>query len=199
MSSVKAPTHFDAFLLIPITIFSLLFLPFINTIPYLDGNIDFVQTYDFSTGGFHHYFTQWQSVHPPFKLWLADIFYSLLGIHAYSYNIIGFLAVVLGIVAIYYLVEAIAGRLCARVSTMLLAISPLFISASMFYLRDFLLAVFVLSSLWLYSQSKYTLYAIVGSALVLTKETGLLLPVIVFSLDLVYMKKVFSEKGRVEA
>jgi len=49
--------HF--FIIIPILLFSFLFLPHITDIPYLDGNIDFVQCFDFYFGGFNEYFENW--------------------------------------------------------------------------------------------------------------------------------------------
>ena len=62
---------------IAIFLFLILTLPFINTLPYMDGNIDFIQTLDFYTGGLNQYFFNWGTIHPPLKLVLITPFYFL--------------------------------------------------------------------------------------------------------------------------
>ena len=52
MSSKMTKVFKDKFLLVCLTSYLILTLPFVNLIPYLDGNIDFVKTYDFFSGGF---------------------------------------------------------------------------------------------------------------------------------------------------
>src|SRR5258708_2985983 len=101
-------------------IFISLFLPFLFTIPYLDGNIDFVQSYDFYTGGFQRYFYQWGSVHPPLKLWLTDMLYYIFGIHTFSYNLVGPVFGLVGIFAIFGLAKTISNKSIAQISAILL-------------------------------------------------------------------------------
>ena len=64
-------------LTVSLIIFSLLTIPFINSIPYLDGNIDFVKSHDFFVGGFGQLLNNWLSVHPPVKEIITFIFFVL--------------------------------------------------------------------------------------------------------------------------
>ena len=85
-----------------IFLFLILTTPFVNTIPYLDGNIDFVQTVDFYNGGINQYFSNWNTVHPPLKLVLVFPFYVLFGISQFIYSSMGISIGVLGIISIYF-------------------------------------------------------------------------------------------------
>jgi len=97
-------------LLFLVLLFSVLFLPFLKTIPYLDGNIDFVQVHDFYKGGFEEYFKNWSSVHPPLKLFIAQIFFGLFGVNAISYNLVGFMLGIIGVVSLFYLAKKLTGE-----------------------------------------------------------------------------------------
>lgn len=188
----------DTFLLIALGMFSLLLLPFTCSIPYLDGNIDFVQSYDFYTGGFNRYFQKWRSVHPPFKLWLTDILYAVFGIHPFVYNIIGLLFGIIGIISLFGLAKIIMGRQTARFSGLLLSLSPLFLACSLFAMRDFILTALLLASLYFYSKRHFVWYAVCASAMLLTKETGVLLSLSIVFIEFLYGKMWLKEKDKIK-
>lgn len=157
------------------TSFFIIHLPFLTALPYLDGNIDFVQTHDFYTGGFSRYFANWTSVHPPLKIMLASVFYTIFGFSVFAYNLLGLLMGLLGLWGMHWLAKNY-GLKTAVWAVIFLATSPLFIATSLFSLTDFMLTVWVLIALGFYSREKIfstTLFTVLA---VLTKETALLLP-----------------------
>ena len=130
-----------------IVLFLCLTIPFITTLPYMDGNIDFIQTVDFYKGGINQYFSNWNTVHPPLKLLLIFPFFSLLGVSPLSYSLIGILIGILGIVSIYFLTKKLFGKNSANLSAILFSLSPLFIANSIFSMRDSIMTVLILLSL----------------------------------------------------
>lgn len=181
-----------AFQAIPLGVYLLLLAPFLSTIPYLDGNIDFVQSFDFYIGGMQRYFQQWGSVHPPVKLLMSACMYVLFGIHPWDYNLVGLLIGLAGIYAWYSFCTTVGGSRVGRISSLFFATCPLFLASSIFVLRDQMVMVFVIISLYLYQKERYLLSGVVGSLLVLTKETGLLFPMSIIIIEAICLKKTFS-------
>ena len=183
-------------LLIALIIFSTLYIPYIDSIPYLDGNIDFIRSYDFFNGGFSHYFLNWGSVHPPLKLFITDFLFNAFGIHAYTYNIVGFIFGIIGIIFIYKLCESIFNKKTAFLAALILATYPLSIATGIFSLTDYLVSILILISLNYYSRKNYLLHSLFVCLAVLTKETSLLIPIVVIFVEIVYsfkkIKRVFK-------
>ncbi len=184
----------DPYLLLSIGSFLVLFLPFLGTIPYLDGNIDFVKGYDFFSGGFSKLFQNWASVHPPGKELIALAFFKLFGVNRYSYTLISPLFGVLGIILIYLLTSRIFGKIPGRISTFLLAINPLFLSVGIFSLTDYLLTIFVIGSFYFYLREKIFPFVIFLTLSFLTKESGLLVPLSIILIELLTIKETVSKK-----
>lgn len=166
-----------------------MYLPFIKSIPYLDGNIDFVQSYHFFTGGFPRYFTNWGSVHPPLKIIFSALFFSLFGVNPVSYNILGFLTGVVAIWAFYRLARRLFNQHSANIAAIILATSPLFLSTSIFSLRDNLMVCFILLSLYFYSLGSYPLCLFFSALSFLSKESGLLLIICVILVEIIALIK----------
>ena len=186
-------------LILAIFLFILLTVPFIATLPYMDGNIDFVQTNDFYSGGINQYFSNWNTVHPPVKLLIALPFYFLFGISSVSYSFPGILIGIAGIVGIYLLTKDLFDQKTANLTTVFFSIYPLFIANSIFVMRDYLLTIFLLISLLFYIRKKSILYAISCSLAILTKEPALLLPSIVVVVEIIELiiKRGFNLKKTV--
>lgn len=183
----------DKFLLLSLLFFSLLFLPFLGSIPYLDGNIDFVQSFDFFKGGFSEYANHNRSLHPPLKVFLSFLVFKTGGVNTFNYTLIGFFFGIIGIVTFFKLLKKLCGIKTARIATLLLGTSPMFLSCGLFSLRDFMLTVFIIMSLFFYLQSKFFCYSLSASFLVLTKDAGLLLPIWVLIIEIVFfLRKRFS-------
>lgn len=177
----------DKFIFWPIIVFSCIYLPFLNTIPYLDGNIDFVQVSDYQQGGFTQYFQKWSSVHPPLKLILSTLVMNLFREKVFAYTLLGYLLGIGGIVSIYFICHRILNRDVARISSLLLASSPLYISTGIFSLRDYLLTVLILASLASLVYQKYLLYIFLVILAFLSKE-----PAILFILCSLLVEIIFS-------
>lgn len=176
----------EKYLFVAIFVYICLAAPFLTSIPYLDGNIDFVKSYDYYNGGFTELFNNWRSVHPPLKLILISIFYKLFGVNVYVFNSLGLLLEILGITSMYLFTRKALGKTTANLTTVLISTSPLFISVGFFSLIDFLLTVFILSSFYFYVTQKYVLFAFFASLAVLSKETGLVFISSILSIEALF-------------
>ncbi len=177
------------FLIIAVALFLSLTIPFINTLPYMDGNIDFVQTLDFNQGGLNQYFSNWNTVHPPLKLLLTAPFYFIFGISPISYSVLGIIFGLIGIISIYFLTKDLFGKLSANLAALFFSIYPLFISNSIFSMRDAILTSLIITSLLFYRRKQFIFYGLVSSLAVITKETALLLPLIVLFVEILFLIK----------
>lgn len=187
-------THSDFYLILSLLVFLCLILPFSGVIPYLDGNIDFVKSYDFFSGGFEKLFQNWTSIHPPVKEFVVSLFFAIFSINSYSYTIIGSVFGVLGIVLFYSLISKLSDKKIAGIGIFILATNPLFISVGIFSLTDYILAIFIIGSFYFYLEKRYMLLLLFLNFSVLTKETGFLLPASMMLAEIILIKKTFSLK-----
>jgi 4-amino-4-deoxy-L-arabinose transferase-like glycosyltransferase len=189
----------DKALILALVIFSLLTIPFINSVPYLDGNIDFVKAHDFFVGGFGRLFGNWLSVHPPMKEIITFVFFLLGGFNQIAYNLVGILFGLFGIVVFYKLCKRLTNKSIATIAVLLFCSSPLFISAGLFSLTDYLLEIFILASLYFYSKGKFFPYFIFTSLALLTKETGLVLVISILATEGLWALKKIGPRRLLES
>lgn len=180
-----------AFLLL---LFLYLQLVFLSTLPYLDGNIDFVKVFDYHAGGLEKLATTWGSVHPPLKPVLGSILISVFGPTPYAVTVLGFAHGLIGIVAMFLLAKKLFGRKTAILAACFLAAYPLFYANAVFSLIDFLIAVYLLGFLASYAHGKVIPAVFFLCLGVATKETFLLFAVIVIFIETVAMLLQFKSK-----
>ncbi len=186
----------NAPLILAILIFLFLYLPFFGLIPYRDGNIDFIQSYNFYQGGFNEYFENWSTVHPPFKIALQKLLFSVFGLNTSSYSLLGLGFGLTGIISLYLLNKALFNKEVAGLSAVLLSSSPLFLATGIFGLSDYLVTSLILLSLYLYISKKTLLFVLSASAAVLAKETALLLPIAALLVEIIHSRgKLKNLKG----
>ncbi len=161
------------FYFLPYVLFFALFLPQFGSLPYLDGNIDFIKTTDFFSGGFKMLFTNWPSAHPPLKPVVLYPFYKMFGINTFSFVLPGLIAGFAGIFAVCGITSGFFNRPTGTIAGLLLAMSPIFVATGVFSLIDYLLAVFILLATFYYLRSKYLLFSIFSILAFFTKETAL--------------------------
>ena len=101
--------------------------------------------------------------------WMTIFGSSFTAVHSFSV----FVAVLL-IVAVYKLGEALVSKTIGFWAAVLLAMQPIFIQQAGFLLPEIMLALFVTLTALFYLQKKVWLYLAAGSAMLLTKETGIL-------------------------
>jgi len=193
---LKILEKYDRFLIFSLVLFLALLIPFLGVIPHRDGNIEFVQAHDFYTGGFSGYLeSRPMDVHPPLKLILTKVFFLVFGVNSFSYTLIGLISGVIGLAFLFFLTKNLFGRKTARMTSMLLATSPLFLSTAIFALRDYFVTILVIISLYFYLKKRHWFYTLTASLLVLTKETGILLPLSVILIEcLCFIKKTLKKK-----
>ncbi len=181
----------NIYILIPLSILTILIAPFIMVLPLRDGNIDFVKSYYFFKGGFSLYFSQFNSIHPPLKELLTAFIFRITGVHSLAYNMLGYIAGIIGIISAYYIGKHMIDKTFAIFFSVALSIQPLFISTSIFALTDYLLTCFLLLCCALFLTKKRVLFSLSLTLLVLTKETGLIALLIFFIIDIFPIKKTF--------
>lgn len=173
---------FNLWLLVPLVLFTFLFLPFIETPTCWDAATEasFVQI--FYTRGVKEY-SQISIAHPFFKPFLTSIFYKIGGFSIISYNLVGFIAGCLGIIGIYLLSRSLFNRNVGLISSLLLSTSPVFVANSVNNLNDCLMTNLIIVALYFYIKNRLFLYIITISMAILTKETAGLLPVAVLIIE----------------
>lgn len=184
-------------LLLPLALFVALYVPFLDILPYLDGNIDLVKSSDFYSGGIGRLLANWNSMHPPLKQILSSVSFGVFGVGQKSFNFIGLPFGLFGIIFIYLLARRLTNTTSALTVSFLFAIYPLYISAGIFSLVDFLLTVIILGALYFYSKQNYIFYSLFASLAFLTKETGILLALAVLVAEVALdIKNLFRLKKR---
>lgn len=172
-------------LLVPIAIFTALFIPYLYLIPGNDGNLEYLFAYHTQHGD---HFNNWLLTHPPFKLFLFILFFNLFGYMAIGY--VGLLMGIAGIVALYFLAKTLFDEKTALLSSLLLALSGLYSSIGIFSINDFVMTVLLLVAFAFYSKSKHTWYVIFASLAVFTKETAILFACSVLVAEFLFTKRV---------
>ncbi len=179
----------NIYILISLFIFTILIIPFITTLPLRDGNVDFVQSYYFFQGGYDTFFQHFSSAHPPLKVLALSSLYHILGIHSEIIILLGYISGIGGIISAFIIGKNISNLKTGGFFAIFLSVNPLFLSTSIFALTDYLLTNLILICIALLLEKKLFLYTLALIAIVLIKETGLLLLIILFILDLIYSKK----------
>lgn len=177
------------YLILALIVFTLLSLPFIGSVPYLDGNIDFVKAHDFYKGSLSTVLNDFRSTHPPVKEIASSIFFLIGGVNSVSYGLIGFILGILGIIFFSSVARLTTDKSVSNISTLLLASSPLFVSTGIFALTDYILTVLIIASVYFYTKQKYILYAICASLAALTKETGIVFALSVLAVEIITSKE----------
>lgn len=169
---------------LPILLFTLIAAPYLFLIPGGDGDVELKFAYLIANG---NYSSQLLTFHPPFTLFLFNLFFSLFG--AWSISILGLLLGIAGIIAIYHIGKTLFDKKIAILSSILLALSGLYLSTGLFSLNDFVMTVLIMIAFAYYAKSRYTLYALFISCAVLTKETAVLFALSVLAIELLEKKK----------
>lgn len=172
----------NIFLIIPIALFTFLFLPFIDIPTCWDASTEHIFVDTLYKQGIQAY-AQIPVAHPLFKPILAIISYKIGGYNSISYNSVGLIIGFIGIVGMYLLAKSLFGKAVGEMASILLATFPLFLANAVNNLNDYVVTSLLLISLYFYYKRKLILFIASISAAVFTKETAVLLPVCVFSLE----------------
>lgn len=171
---------------IPFIIFTVILLPFINLPPCWDAGTEFSKTGTIQ-GRFHEsmiLYMKQGSLHPPFKFWVSGIFYALGGKSVFTYHWMGIMIGYIGILSMFLLGKSLKNKETGLIAATLLATFPLFVANATDNYTDYFAAVFIILSLYVYSANKVFLYIFAATAATLSKDTGVLLPISVFFVEL---------------
>lgn len=173
------------YLLLPIILFIVFFVPYLYLIPGNDGNLEFSFAHNWYIGANRY---QILSLHPPFKLLLFSLFFKIFGYGSIGY--IGLVFGIIGIIALYFVAKKLFDKNVAFLSSILLATSGLFLSVGVFSIHDYLITVLILLAFLSFLHSKYIPYAIFASLAVLTKETAVFFAGSILLYDLIFKKHI---------
>lgn len=192
------PSSFIIF--IPFIVFTFLLVPFLSLPACNDAGTEYSKSTTFYGLGLDGYLHA-GSLHPPFKPFVASVFYALFGQNIITYHLVGLVIGYIGILGIYLLCKNLFNKNVGLIAALLLSTFPLFVANSLDNYTDFFVAVFIILSFYFYSKNNMILYALVGSLTVLSKDTGLLLPAAIFLIEAysLFLKKrgVFSGLVRI--
>lgn len=172
------------YLLLPIVVFVILYIPSLNLIPGNDGGLEYMFANQWFLGD---NVLKILSLHPPFKLMLFSLFFKLFGYQSTGW--IGLLFGIAGIVALYVIGKKLFDVKVAFMSSLLLATSGLFLSNGIFGIHDFLMTSFILIAFYCYLDNRFVWYAVFASLAVLTKETAIFFAMSVTISDVVIKKR----------
>ncbi len=112
--------------------------------------------------------------HPLFFFWLAS---SWMSIHPGSIFFSRLLPFIISLALLFYawlFARKMGGISAGNLTITLLAVQSLFLAQATFLLPEMLLAFLLLVSFDMFLSKKFTLYAVVASLMILTKETALI-------------------------
>lgn len=186
----------NLFIVIPLVLFTFLFLPFVDTPACWDEGYERGLTNIFYEHGIKAYSMN-NLAHPAFKPFLVSIFYKIGGFNQLSYNTAGLVVGYVGIIGIYLLSKSLFNKNVAVLASLLLSTFPLFLANSIFNLNDYLITVLIVAALYFYLKNKVFLYILSVSSAVLTKETAAILPVCIFAIECIFnfRSKQFFKKN----
>src|SRR6266550_974230 len=173
------------YLILPIIVFIILYLPNLYLIPGNDGELEYMFAHQWYIGD---NLFKILSLHPPFKLMLFSLFFKLFGYQSTGW--IGLLFGIIGIYTLYVIAAKLFDKKVAFISSLLLATSGLFLSNGVFGIHDFLMTVLILIAFAFYLDSKYFYYALFATLAVLTKETAIFFAVSILISDVLVKKNV---------
>jgi hypothetical protein len=188
-------------ILLSIVVFLILNLYTLGAVPYLDGNIEFVESYDLYSGGVNNWFNNWQTVHPPLKYFLSSLLHKISGVNTLSHTLIGTVFGVVGIIFVYLTGRKVFNKTSANFSAFFVATSGMYLSVGMFSLKDYLVAIFVVAAIYFYISNRYFYSILCSSFAVLTKETAIILPISILVCEVLFAisKSYLSLKLRIKS
>lgn len=121
--------------------------------------------------------------HPLLFMFIYACFFKLFGTSVIGVHVFTVLISILFIVISYRLAERFFSSEIALAASFLLVVQPLFFAQSVFVLPEIMLGVFALLSIYYYLDKKLWLAAFWASLALLTKETAIVLPLVMVVME----------------
>jgi len=154
-----------------------LWMQFGGVIPYLDSGIDFLQAYDFYSGGLPALISHWASLHPPFKMTVVSILFFLFGSSSRAYALFGLLLGWIASCAYFVIVtKTIKSFWMIAGMMMIFLLYPLGVAGTIGGFTDYALFTWCLVAWAGYISNNTVVVFIASLCAVLTKEPGVFLP-----------------------
>jgi len=123
--------------------------------------------------------------HPLFFFFLFATWMKIFGTSLFVKHAFALLISVALLVTLFFTAKKLFNPVVAALSVLFMAFQSLFMAQSSLMLPEMLLALLTILTFYFYIQNKQIGYLITGSLLVLTKETGILLILVILVFDLV--------------
>jgi len=115
--------------------------------------------------------------HPLLATFLYSLFFKIFGTHLWVAKFTSILFYFVGIVFSYKTIRLFTTDFWAFLFTLIILVQPIFVSQSLMILPELLLASITIASIYYYLKEKYSLCILFLCLAVLTKESGLVLPI----------------------
>jgi len=123
--------------------------------------------------------------HPLLFFFLSASWMKIAGPSLFSKHSFALLVSLLYLSSIFYIVRRLFSGRVALIAALLTAFQAVFLAQSSMLLPEIMLAFFTLWTLYFYISKKKLLFLISGSLMILTKETGVFMLILIFLWDLI--------------
>ena len=132
--------------------------------------------------------------HPLLFYFLSSGWMRIFGPELFSRHCFALAVSLVYLVSIWYIVRKLFSKRAGIMATVITACQALFLTQASMLLPEIMLSLFTIWTLYAYLQKKSLLYIFASSLLILTKETGIFLLIIIFVWD--FFEWLFSGKMR---
>lgn len=147
-----------------------------NSIAWLDAAWELAhKELLFYRGDFKTYLDGITFDHPLGRLFVLTLFLKIFGLHAFATTLPGMLLNLAAVFSIFSLCKRYGSINSARIAAILLACDPIFIATSLHTLPDHYFTAIMLVACYAYASNRMILWSVALIAIVLNKETALLL------------------------
>lgn len=133
--------------------------------------------------------------HPLLAYVVFAIPYKLFGTTPFVGHVTALLVSIATLAVVMALGKRFYSATVGLLATLFLAVQPLFLAQSGLVLPEMLLGLFCMLALFAYAANRHVLFALFASMALLTKETAIILPVVVLSVELIKAGLNNSIKG----
>jgi len=125
--------------------------------------------------------------HPLFFFFLFASWMKIFGTSLFAKHALALLISVSLLGTLFFVAKKLFNHVVAALAVLFMAFHSLFLAQSSMMLPEMLLALLTILTFYSYIRNKMAAYAITGSLLVMTKETGIVLLLVILAFDLVLM------------
>lgn len=132
--------------------------------------------------------------HPLIFPFLSGLSFSLFGDTLVTAHVTALMISIFLLISVYYITSKIFSPATALLAVMLMIAQPIFFAQSALLLPEILLAMFMLWAIYFWVNKQLILYALFSSLAILTKETAIIIPVVIIVSEGINLVAVEKER-----